>query len=91
MPRAEGSFARRRYDVRLESADKPMVAALLQNLIGANALSKLHVDVLEAVRVLTAPEKTAPYAVAVRGLQLTNLVVQDEELHVTVNGAIEIR
>ena len=78
-------------DVRLEAADKPMVAAALQNLIGANALSRLHVDVLEAVRVLTAPDKTAPYTVAVRALQLTNLVVQNEELHVTVNGAVEIR
>ncbi len=78
-------------DVRLEAADKPMVAAALQNLIGGNALSRLHIDVLEAVRALTAPDKTAPYAVAVRGLQLTNLVVQDEELHVTVNGAVEIK
>ena len=78
-------------DVRLEAADKPMVAAALQNLIGANALSRLHVDVLEAVRALTAPDKTAPYTVAVRGLQLSDLVVQNEELHVTVNGAVEIR
>src|SRR5207248_10701225 len=78
-------------DVRLEAADKPKVAAAVQNLIGANALSRLHIDVLEAVRVLTAPDKTAPYTVAVRGLQLTNLVVQNEELHVTVNGAVEIR
>jgi len=78
-------------DVRLEAADKPMVAAALQNLIGGNALSRLHIDVLEAVRVLTAPDKTAPYTVAVRGLQLTNLVVQNEELHVTVNGAVEIK
>jgi hypothetical protein len=78
-------------DVRLEAADKPMVAAALQNLIGANALSKLRIDVLEAVRALTAPDKTAPYAVAVRGLQLSDLVVQNEELHVTVNGAVEIR
>jgi len=78
-------------DVRLEAADKPMVAAALQNLIGGNALSRLHIDVLEAVRVLTAPDKTAPYTIAVRGLQLANLVVQDEELHVTVNGAVEIR
>jgi len=78
-------------DVRLESADKPMVAALLQNLIGANALSRLHIDLLEAARVLTAPGKTAPYTIAVRGLQLSNLVVQNEELHVTVNGAVEIR
>ncbi|TMH21214.1 MAG: hypothetical protein E6H66_07035 [Betaproteobacteria bacterium] len=78
-------------DVRVEAADKPMVAAALQNLIGGKSLSRLHIDLLEAVRVLTAPEKTAPYAVAVRGLQLTNLVVQNEELHVTVNGAVEIR
>jgi hypothetical protein len=78
-------------DVRIESADKPMVAAALQNLIGGYALSKLHIDVLEAVRTMTAPERTAPFTVAVRGLQLSNLVVQDEELHVTVNGAVEIR
>ena len=78
-------------DVRLESADKPMVAALLQNLIGANALSRLRIDLLEAARVLTAPGKTAPYTIAVRGLQLSDLVVQNEELHVTVNGAVEIR
>jgi hypothetical protein len=78
-------------DVRIEAADKPMVAAALQNLIGGKSLSKLHIDLLEAVRVLTAPDKTAPYTVAVRGLQLTNLVVQDEELHVTVNGAVEIK
>ena len=78
-------------DVRIESADKPMVAAALQNLIGGNALSKLHIDVLEAVRTMTAPERTAPFTVAVRGLQLSNLVVRDEELHVTVNGAVEIR
>jgi len=78
-------------DVRLEAADKPMVAAALQNLIGANSLSRLHIDVLEAVRALTAPARTAPYAIAVRGLQLSNLVVQNEELHVTVNGAVEIR
>ncbi len=78
-------------EVRVEAADSPMLAAALQNLIGGNALSKLHIDLLEAVRVLTAPDKTAPYTVAVRGLQLTNLVVQDEELHVTVNGAVEIK
>ena len=78
-------------DVRLEAADKPMVAAALQNLIGANSLSRLHIDVLEAVRALTAPDRTAPYAIAVRGLQLSNLVVQNDELHVTVNGAVEIR
>jgi hypothetical protein len=78
-------------DVRLESAEKPMVAAALQNLIGANSLSRLHIDLLEAVRVLTAPDKTAPYAIVVRGLQLSNLAVQNEELHVTVSGAVEIR
>ena len=78
-------------DVRLEAADKPMVAAALQNLIGANSLSRLHIDVLEAARVLTTPGKTAPYTIVVRGLQLSNLVVQNDELHVTVNGAVEIR
>ena len=78
-------------DVRLESADKPMVAAALQNLIGANSLSRLRVDLLEAVRALTAPDKTAPYAIAVRALKLNDLTVENEELHVTVNGAVEIR
>jgi hypothetical protein len=78
-------------DVRVESADKPMVAAALQNLIGANALSKLRIDLLEAARVLTAPDRTAPYTIVVRGLQLSDLVVQNEELHVTVSGAVEIR
>jgi len=78
-------------DVRLERADKPMVAAALQNLIGADLLSRLHIDLLEAVRVLTAPDKTAPYAIVVRALKLNDLVVQNEELHVTVNGAVEIR
>jgi hypothetical protein len=78
-------------DVRLESAEKPMVAALLQNLIGAKTLSKLHIDLLEAARVLTAPDRTAPYTIVVRGLQLSDLAVQNEELHVTVSGAVEIR
>ncbi len=78
-------------DVRLEAADKPMVAAAMQNLIGANSLSRLHIDLLEAVRALTAPDKTAPYAIVVRALKLNNLVVQNEELHVTVDGAVEIR
>jgi hypothetical protein len=68
-----------------------MVAAALQNLIGANLLSRLHVDLLEAFRALTARDKTAPYAVTVRGLELSNLVLQDDELHVTVNGAVEVR
>jgi hypothetical protein len=78
-------------DVRLEAADKPMVAAALQNLIGAKSLSRLHIDLLEAVRTLTAPDKTAPYAIVVRALELSNLAVQNEELHVTVSGAVEIR
>jgi hypothetical protein len=78
-------------DVRLEAADKPVVAAALQNLIGANSLSRLHIDLLEAVRALTTPNKTAPYTIVVRTLKLDNLAVQNEELHVTVNGAVEIR
>ena len=78
-------------DVRLERADKPMVAAALQNLISADLLSRLHVDLLEAVRALTAPDKTAPYAIVVRAFELSNLAVQNEELHVTVSGAVEIR
>jgi hypothetical protein len=78
-------------DVRLEAADKPVVAAALQNLIRANSLSRLHIDLLEAVRTLTAPDKTAPYAIVVRALELSNLAVQNEELHVTVSGAVEIR
>ena len=78
-------------DVRIEAADKPMVAAALQNLIGGKALSRLHIDVLEAVRTLTPRTGQRPFTVAVRGLELSNLVVQDEELHVTVNGAVEIR
>ena len=78
-------------DVRLEAADKPMVAAALQNLIGANSLSRLHIDLLEAARVLTAPNKTAPYTIIVRALKLNNLTVQNEELHVTVDGVVEMR
>ena len=78
-------------DVRLEAADKPMVAAALQNLIGADFLSRLHIDLLQAVRTWTTPEKTAPYTVDVRALKLSDLAVQNEELHVTVNGAAEIR
>lgn len=78
-------------DVRLEAADKPMVAAALQNLIGANSLSRLRVDLLQAARALTAPDKTAPYAIVVRALKLEDLAVQNEELHVTVNGVVEIR
>jgi hypothetical protein len=78
-------------DVRLERADKPLVAAALQNLISANLLSPLHIDLLHAVRALTAPDKTIPYAIVVRALELSNLAVQNEELHVTVSGAVEIR
>ena len=78
-------------DVRVEAAESPMLAAALQNLLGGKSLSKLHIDLLEAVRILTAPERTSPYAIAVRGLKLDSLVVQNEELHVTVNGAVEIR
>jgi hypothetical protein len=78
-------------DVRLEAADKPMVAAALQNLISANSLSRLHIDILEAARAVSSPDKTAPYAVVVRELKLNNLAVQNEELHVTVNGVVEIR
>jgi hypothetical protein len=78
-------------DVRIEAADTPIVAAALQTLIGGNALARLHIDVLQAVRALTAPERTAPFTIAVRGLNLSDLVVQNEELHVTVNGAVEIR
>ena len=78
-------------DVRLEVVDKPVVAAALQNLIGADLLSPLRIDLLEAVRSLTAPAKTAPYAIVVRTMELSNLAVQNDELHVTVNGAVEIR
>ncbi len=68
-----------------------MVAAALQNLIGADLLSRLHIDLLEAVRALTAPDKTASYAIVVRALELGDLAVLNEELHVTVSGAVEIR
>ncbi len=78
-------------DVRLEAADNPMVAAALQNLVRANSLSRLHVDLLQAAKVLTAPDKTAPYSIAVRTLKLSGLAVEDEELRVAVNGEVEIR
>src|SRR6516164_1493764 len=78
-------------DVRLETADDPMVAAVLQSLVRANSLSKLHIDLLQAARTLTAPEKTAPYTIAVRALKFSDLAVQNEELHVAVNGEVEIR
>jgi hypothetical protein len=78
-------------DVRLEAADDPMVAAALQNLVRANSLSKLRIDLLQAVKVLTAPDKTAPYSVAVRALKFTDLSVQNEELRVAVDGMVEIR
>src|ERR1700704_6634962 len=35
-------------DVPRKSAEKPMVAAALQNLIGADSLSRLRIDLLEA-------------------------------------------
>src|SRR5438309_3238477 len=63
----------------LEGADKPMVAAALQNLIDADLLSPLHIDVLETVRALTAPHKTAPYVTVLRALELGNLAVQDRK------------
>jgi hypothetical protein len=78
-------------DVRLEGADKPLVAAALQNLIGADLLSPLRINLLDAVGKLTAPDKTAPYSIGVRALELSNLTVQNDELHVTVSGAVEIR
>ena len=78
-------------DVRVEATDTPMVAAALQNLIGADSLSRLHIDLLQAARALTAPDKTAPYTIVVRTLKLNDLAVQNEELHVTVNGTAEIR
>ncbi len=78
-------------DVRLESADKPMAAAALQNLIRADLLSPLRINVLETVRTLTTPDKTVPYSIVVRALELSNVAVQDEELHVTVNGSVEVR
>ena len=78
-------------DVRLEGADKPLVAAALQNLIGADLLSPLRINLLDAVGKLTAPDKTVPYSIDVRALELSNLTVQNDELHVTVSGAVEIR
>jgi hypothetical protein len=78
-------------DVRLEAADDPMVAAALQGLVRANSLSKLRVDLLQAVKALTAPEKTAPYTIAVRELKFNDLDVRNEELRVAVNGVVEIR
>ena len=78
-------------DVRVEAADDPMVAAVLQTLLGPNSLSKMHIDLVQAVKTLTAPEKTAPYTIAVRELKFSDLDVRNEELHVAVNGVVEIR
>jgi len=78
-------------DVRVEAADDPMVAAVLASLLGPNSLSKMHIDLVQAVRTLTAPEKTAPYTIAVRDLKFSDLDVRNEELHVAVNGVVEIR
>jgi len=78
-------------DVRVEAADDPMVAAVLQSLLGPNSLSKMHIDLVQAVTTLTAPEKTAPYMITVRELKFSDLDVRNEELHVAVNGVVEIR
>ena len=78
-------------DVRVEAADDPMVAAVLQTLVGHNSLSKMHIDLVQAVRTLTTPEKTAPYTITVRELKFSDLDVRNEELHVAVNGVVEIR
>ncbi len=78
-------------DVRLEAADKPVVAAAVQNLIGSKSLSALRIDLLEAIRPVTTPDKTTPYTIVVRELELSNLVVRNEELRVTVGGVIEMR
>jgi len=78
-------------DVRVERADNPIVAAALQSLMGGTLLSPLRIDLLEAIRGLTHAEKTAPYAIDVRNIELSNLVVQNEELHVTIEGMLEIR
>lgn len=78
-------------DVRLEAADKPIVAAAVQNLIGSKSLAALHIDLSDAIRPLTAPDKTAPYTIVVRELELSNLVVQNDELRVTVGGVIDMR
>ena len=78
-------------DVRLEDADKPVLAAALQNLIGADLLAPLHIDLLAAIRDATRPDKTVPYSVTVRALDLSGLAVQNDELHVTVTGTAEIR
>jgi len=66
-------------------------AAALQGMVRANSLSKLHVDLLQAARAVTAPEKTAPYTITVRELKFSDLDVRNEELHVAVNGVVEIR
>jgi hypothetical protein len=78
-------------DLRVERADKPMVAAAVQSLIGADSRSPIRIDFADAVRTLTIPAKTAPYTIVVRSLELSSLSVQDEELRVTVDGAVEIR
>jgi hypothetical protein len=78
-------------DVHLEAADDPIVAAALQSLVRANSLSQLHIDLLQAARALTAPEKTAPYTITVRALKLSDLAVQNEELRVAVEGVVEMR
>ncbi len=78
-------------DVRVEGAVNPMMAAALENLMGADSLAPLRINLLEAVRTSMVPDKTAPYSIVVRALELSNLVVQSDELHVTVTGAVEVR
>jgi hypothetical protein len=78
-------------DVRIESAAEPLVGAALQNLIAAGAFSPLQVDLLASLRAQTTPEKTAPYALTVRALEVRNLKVQNDELRVTVDGAVDVR
>lgn len=78
-------------DVRIESAAEPLVGAALENLIAAGVFSPLRVDLLASLRAQATPEKTAPYAVTVRALEVRNLKVQNDELRVTVDGALDVR
>ena len=78
-------------DVRIESAAEPLVGAALQNLIAAGVFAPLQVDLLASLRAQTTPDKTAPYALTVRALEVRNLKVQGDELHVTVDGAVDVR
>ena len=78
-------------DVRIESAAEPLVGAALQNLIAAGAFSPLQVDLLASLRAQTTPDKTAPYALTVRAIEVRNLKVQNDELRVSVDGAVDVR